>query len=256
MNFRIIRNDITNMDVDAIVLPANESLKEGSGTSAAIFEKAGRKELANACEKERKNGVNIGSAIPTLGYKLSSKYIIHAIVPKWKDGNHKEYELLSAAYLSALTLADQLQCKSLAFPLLASGNNKFDTKLALEIAVNSINEYEAKKELEEVYLVVYDRNSTDTVLAIGYEVEEIIDESYVLKNKDSLKTPLQKSIHKNVSILKDVTKEIGKDYVEDVKEKVIESAKSYINNPETRKKILNSGIKITAKAIKKSITKM
>jgi len=49
MKFEIIRNDITNMNVDAIVLPANSKLKEGTGTSNAIFEKAGRKELVNAC---------------------------------------------------------------------------------------------------------------------------------------------------------------------------------------------------------------
>ena len=54
MKFKVIRDDITNMCVDAIVLPANKRLKEGSGTSKAIFEKAGRKELVEACKRYNK----------------------------------------------------------------------------------------------------------------------------------------------------------------------------------------------------------
>ena len=49
MTIEIVRNDITNMKADAIVLPANKYLKEGSGTSKAIFEKAGRAQLEKAC---------------------------------------------------------------------------------------------------------------------------------------------------------------------------------------------------------------
>ena len=54
MKFEIIRNDITNMKVDAIVLPANKGLKEGKGASNAIYEKAGRKELEKACKQYKK----------------------------------------------------------------------------------------------------------------------------------------------------------------------------------------------------------
>lgn len=63
MQFEITRNDITNMAVDAIVLPANLRLREGSGTSKAIFEKAGRKELEKACKGALKNIVNSIGAV-------------------------------------------------------------------------------------------------------------------------------------------------------------------------------------------------
>ena len=111
------------MTADAIVLPANTSLKKGSGASAAFFEKAGRSDLKRACKyslneyrKKHREPV-VGTAIPTLAYKLSADYIVHAIVPRWIDGNHLEYGLLSATYLSSLGLADAIGCKSIAFPL-------------------------------------------------------------------------------------------------------------------------------------------
>ena len=84
MKFKIIKANIVDVASDAIVLPANEGLKEGPGSSKAIFSAAGRKELTQACKKL--GHCNIGSAVPTLAYNLSSKYIIHAVVPKWIDG--------------------------------------------------------------------------------------------------------------------------------------------------------------------------
>ena len=101
MEFKIIRNDIANMKVDAIVLPANSRLREGSGTSNAIFEKAGRKALEKECKRYGK--VEVGNSVPTLAYELDAKFILHTVVPKWKNGKQQEY---SAAYLSALSLAD------------------------------------------------------------------------------------------------------------------------------------------------------
>ena len=124
MKFEIVKANTVDVVSDAIVLHANETLKEGSGKSKAIFNAAGRKELTQACKKL--GHCNIGSAVPTLAYNLSSKYIIHAVVPKWIDGEHNEYDLLSSSYLAALNIAEVIGCESIAFPLLASGNNGFD----------------------------------------------------------------------------------------------------------------------------------
>ena len=66
----------------------------------------------------------------TLAYNLDAQYIVHAVVPKWIDGTHDEYEELCAAYLSALNIADVMRCESIAFPLLAAGSNGFDLDLA------------------------------------------------------------------------------------------------------------------------------
>lgn len=93
MELKFLKGNIADAKVDAIVLPANTKLKEGSGASEAIFKAAGKKELTKACKKI--GSCEIGSAVPTLGYNLPAKYIIHAVVPKWVDGEHNEYDLLS-----------------------------------------------------------------------------------------------------------------------------------------------------------------
>lgn len=161
MDFKVVRNDIANMKVDALVLPANPHLREGSGASKAIYKKAGEKELAEACKKARRKygKLQIGSAIPTLGFGTDASFIIHAVVPKWKDGKHGEYAMLSAAYLASLQLADVLGCESMAFPLLSSGNNGFDLRVAFEVAKESIEAFAVQDKLQEVWLVVYDANT-------------------------------------------------------------------------------------------------
>lgn len=170
MNFKIVKADIVNVDADAIVLPANDKLKEGSGASAAIFKAAGRKQLKNACKEI--GHCDTGSAVPTPAFDMGAKYIIHVAVPRWNDGEHDEYGLLSSAYLTSMQLADIMQCESIAFPLLASGNNGFDRKLAFEIASESISLFESVN-LKRVLLVVYDENMECFVRSLGYDVTAI-----------------------------------------------------------------------------------
>lgn len=178
MNFKVQRNDITSIAADAIVIPANTKLKEGSGVSAAVFERAGRKQLTQACKAMAP--IKVGQAIPTSAFNLPSKLTIHAVVPKWRNGKHKEYEQLSQAYLSALVMADQIGCESLAFPLLASGNMGFDLNLAAEIAVGSIAAFKPEESLRDVVLVTYGDDATNKLRELGYEVEEYIDQDYVM----------------------------------------------------------------------------
>lgn len=228
MLIEIIRNDITNMEVDAIVLPANSKLKEGKGTSNAIYEKAGRKML----EKELKKfgNVKVGSAVPTLGYDLKADFVIHAVVPKWIDGKHQEYELLCAAYLSALTLADNMGCKEIAFPLLASGNNGFDLQLAYEIAMQSCETYKPENKLEKIYLVVYSMDTMTMLRKMDILVKEIIDEKYVMEKTQEIKLPIER--------LMEYGKGIAQKFVDDS----IEMAKNHMENSEKRKEIINKAI--------------
>lgn len=180
MDFIVIQSDITDIACDAIVLPANQKLKEGSGASKAIFEKAGRKNLTDACQKI--GLCEEGHAVPTLAFNLDANYIIHAVVPKWVDGNHSEYELLSSAYLEALTIADTIGCESIAFPLLASGHNGFDHSLAFEIAKKSIESFE-NTHLKKIVLVVYDEKSVSLVKERGETVIKISISSKKEKKK-------------------------------------------------------------------------
>lgn len=66
MVLKFFKGNIADAKVDAIVLPANTKLKEGSGASEAIYKAAGRKELTRACKKI--GSCEMGSAVPTLGY--------------------------------------------------------------------------------------------------------------------------------------------------------------------------------------------
>ncbi len=167
MKILFVSGSITNVSADAWVLPANKELKEGSGSSAAIFEATGRNKLKEACEKI--GHCDVGSAVPTPAFDADADYIIHAVVPRWKDGKHDEYGLLSSAYISSLKVADLMKCRTIAFPLLASGNNKFDKDLAFRIALESIENFDADN-LDTVMIVLFGEDTTNYVRSLGYDV--------------------------------------------------------------------------------------
>ena len=167
-----------------------------------------------------------------MGFRLSAKYILHTVVPKWKNGKHQEYELLSTAYLSALRLGDEMGCESMAFPLLASGNNGFDLEIAYNIAKESIESYEMRNRLSKVYLVIYGREVVSMLRNMGIVVEEMIDEIYVLEKKEEYKLPFQKSI------------DDGKEIVQGFIDEGMKMAVEYLKNPNNRKELLQTGAKI------------
>ena len=241
MEFKVVRNDITNMYVDAIVLPANPKLKEGSGTSKAIFEKAGRKELVEACKRYNAGNrkIDVGTTVSTFGLGTNANYILHAVVPKWKDGKHQEYELLSTAYLSALRLADDMNCESIAFPLLASGHNKFNSELAWMIAKESIEQYKAKKKLQKSFLVIYDEDTTYKLKLLGVDIEEYIDASYTIEKDERYMGVLEKTLWGFI----DTGKTMGEEYLEK------------LNDPEEQRKMILMGIDIVKNIIEKASEK-
>lgn len=189
MQFDVVKTNIINIVADAIVLPANERLKEGSGTSRAIFEAAGRKALTKACDKI--GHCDMGNSVPTLAFDLNAKYIVHAVVPCWIDGENGEYDLLSSAYLSALNIADIMGCESIAFPLLASGNNGFDKELAVHIAKKSIEHFSGTC-LKKVILVVYGDSMEELMRSLGYTVMVIPDKIRVDERKTEHKAKAEK----------------------------------------------------------------
>lgn len=235
MNFEIVQNDITQMLVDAVVLPANEKLKEGSGTSKAIFGKAGRKELTKACAEIKT--CKMGEAVPTLGFKLDADYIIHAVVPKWVDGEHQEYDYLSAAYLSALSVADIMNCETIAFPLLASGNNGFDLGLAYDIAKSSIESFSGVN-LKKIFLVIYSDNIITFLKGRGVSISNIQGNTIVAKEKEIQKQKI-----------KQLGKE-GKEVAAKMLEEQISKALNYLKDEENREKVIAAGISIAQMVIK------
>lgn len=112
---RFLQKEVTEVNADAIVCPANPFLRKSSGVSAEIFNKAGEWELKEECAKFGK--VEYGSAVITPGLKLC-KHIIHAVVPKSNGLANLEFFQLINIYISSLNLAKENRCKTIVFPLL------------------------------------------------------------------------------------------------------------------------------------------
>ena len=182
MPFLMIRNDITKVTADAIVNPANRNLLQGSGTSRAIYQAAGEQELTASCEAIGR--CDLGRAVCTPAFGLPAKYIFHAVCPAWHGGFFGEAKQLAGAYHSALELAAEYRCESVAFPLLSSGNYGYPKEQAFRIAVDTITQYVMKHDLT-VYLVLYDQHSLAVSRKLFASVEEYIDDHYVAQNDES-----------------------------------------------------------------------
>ena len=182
MPFLMIRNDITKVTADAIVNPANRNLLQGSGTSRAIYQAAGEQELTATCEAI--GYCEPGRAVCTPAFGLPATYIFHAVCPAWQGGGFGEAEQLAGAYHSALELAAEYHCESVAFPLLSSGNYGYPKEQAFRIAVDTITQYVMEHDLT-VYLVLYDRHSLAVSRKLFALVEEYIDDHYVAQNDES-----------------------------------------------------------------------
>lgn len=180
MPFEIIRNDITKMQVDAIVNAANSELQKGGGVCGAIFDAAGAIALQEACDKLE--GCEVGGAVITDGFNLPVKFIIHAVGPVWKGGQKNEPQLLASAYKKSLELALKNNCESIAFPLISSGIYGYPKDLALRIAIDAISAFLMEHEMN-VYLVVFDKKAVVLSEQLYLSIHEFIDDYYVDENE-------------------------------------------------------------------------
>ena len=176
MPFKIVRNDITKMQVDAIVNAANTSLSPGGGVCGAIFKAAGYDKLASECSKI--GHCDTGNAIITKGYNLTAKHIIHTPGPVYKDGLHNESNLLYSCYKSSLELAKRKRIKSIAFPLISSGIYGYPKAEALRIATNAIMDFLENDDMD-IYLVVYDMYAFEISSQLFSDVAEYIEENLI-----------------------------------------------------------------------------
>ena len=176
MPFSLVRNDIVNMRVDAIVNAANSSLAPGGGVCGAIFAAAGRTALDKACRAI--GHCDVGSAVITPGFNLPARYVIHAVGPIWQGGSRGEADLLHSCYTRALHLARENGCESIAFPLISSGIFGYPKPQALRVAINAIEEFLLKYEMQ-VYLVIFDRAALLISERLYENIQRYIDDRYV-----------------------------------------------------------------------------
>ena len=183
MPFTIVRNDITQMNVDAIVNAANTGLAMGSGVCGAIFKAAGARELQAACAPLAP--IKTGDAVITPGFALTSKYVIHAAGPVYRRHSPEESEtFLRAVYTNALKRAVENDCESIAFPLISSGIYGYPKDEALRVATTAIRDFIAEHDIS-VSLVVFDKAAFSVSQELLGAVESYIDEHYAERHRTS-----------------------------------------------------------------------
>ena len=141
---RIIRGDLTEQDVDAIVNAANSSLMGGGGVDGAIHRRGGP-QILEECRILRQKywpaGLPVGKAVITGGGRLKARQVIHTVGPVWRGGNQGEPTELADSYTNSLTLAKEKKLESVAFPSISTGAYGYPVEAASRIALKAVKEF-------------------------------------------------------------------------------------------------------------------
>jgi len=148
----LIEADIVELSVDAVVNPANEKLKLGSGVAGAILEKGG---LSIQKECNRIGGTAVGTAVITGAGEMEAEHVIHAVGPRMGEGD--EDRKLSSAVRSALALADRHGLRSIAIPAISTGVFGFPMDRCARITLTEIHRYlQGGTKLQRVVVCLFD----------------------------------------------------------------------------------------------------
>ncbi|HEY7520407.1 MAG TPA: O-acetyl-ADP-ribose deacetylase [Methylomirabilota bacterium] len=150
----LVREDITRLDVEAIVNAANSTLLGGGGVDGAIHRAAGPG-LREECRGL--GGCPTGEARVTGGHALPARWIVHTVGPIWRGGDAGEDALLASCYRSSLTLAAERGAARVAFPAISCGAYGFPIPRACRIALGEVRAFLARSAVpREVWLVALD----------------------------------------------------------------------------------------------------
>lgn len=140
----LLRGDLTDQAVDAIVNAANSTLMGGGGVDGAIHRRGGAA-ILEECKRIRAerypSGMPTGDAVSTTGGALKARRVIHTAGPIWRDGHSHEAELLARAYRNALTLAAEEGLRTVAFPSISTGAYGFPVREAARIALSTVIDF-------------------------------------------------------------------------------------------------------------------
>ena len=159
--FIVVKDDITKLEVDAIVNAANETLLGGGGVDGAIHFAAGPELLA---ECKTLGGCHTGEAKMTKGYNLRAKFVIHTVGPVYGEENGREEILLQSCYESSLILAKGKGLRTIAFPCISTGIFAFPKDEAAEIALRTVNNFvhEYPEAFEAIIFVTFSKSDLKT----------------------------------------------------------------------------------------------
>ena len=164
----LIKDDITDVEADAIVNAANSTLLGGGGVDGAIHRMGGPRileECKRIRETEWPDGLPTGKAVITSGGNLKAKHVIHTVGPIWFGGFHVEAELLKQAYRNALKLAVSKGLKTIAFPSISTGAYGYPIEEASRIAVGTVKAFlENEDRIERVIFVLFSDKDLEVYL--------------------------------------------------------------------------------------------
>ncbi len=172
---RLVEGDITQQEVDAIVNAANSRLAGGGGVDGAVHRRGGPA-IMEETRRKYPQGCPTGSAVITGAGALRARWVIHAVGPVYRDGQHGEPELLASAYRRSLELARDHQCRSVAFPSLSTGAYRYPLPEAARVALRTVIDFlgQRRGSLEEVRFVLFGREAYEQ---FARALEELLPET-------------------------------------------------------------------------------
>jgi O-acetyl-ADP-ribose deacetylase (regulator of RNase III) len=157
----LVRGDITEQAVDAIVNAANSTLMGGGGVDGAIHRRGGP-EILEACKRIRAerypDGLPAGQAVATTGGRLPATWVIHTVGPVYSKREDRS-AFLASCHTESLKVADEVGAKTMAFPAISTGVYGYPVDEAAPVAIDAIRNTDT--EVEEVRFVLFDQEAYD-----------------------------------------------------------------------------------------------
>jgi len=156
-----VEGDITREDVDAVVNAANSMLAHGGGVAGAIAKVGGTTIISESREWVKRNGpVPVGNVAVTSGGNLPARYVIHAVGPRWGEGD--EEQKLRNAVKNALTRAESLGCRSISMPAISTGIFGYPKEEGVSVIVDEAIKFTGvAKNIKEIRFVSIDRPTAE-----------------------------------------------------------------------------------------------